>query len=75
MFQTNVLKNIKTHILCSIIFLKKIVPFLRYVKKYSTSGQDADDNVTWQMCTGYWISEATNTLLEYEYVLIVASPQ
>jgi len=29
MFQTNVVEKIKTHILCSITFLPKILPFMR----------------------------------------------
>jgi hypothetical protein len=33
MLQTKVLEEIKTHVLCSVTFLPKIVPFMRYVKK------------------------------------------
>ena len=31
-FQTKVTQKIKTHILCSIIFFSKIVPFMKYEK-------------------------------------------
>jgi len=56
-------------------FSSKIAPFLRYAKKYSTTGQDADADISPQMRTGCWVSRATNTLSEYEYVFIVALPQ
>jgi len=45
MFETNVVEKIKTHIVCSIIFFLKTLPFVRYVEKYSTAGQATDDNI------------------------------
>jgi len=29
MFQTKIVEKVKTHILCSVTFLKKIIPFMR----------------------------------------------
>jgi len=51
-FQTKLVETIKTHILCSIIFFPKIVPFTRWdnVEKYCRSVQDTDDNIA---RTGY----------------------
>ena len=58
MFQTKVVEKIKTDILCSVTFLKKIVPFLKKlcllwsnVKKYCRAGQPTDDS----MVHAYWM--------------------
>jgi len=44
MFQTKSVKKIKTHVLCSIDFFRKIIPFMRQVEKYGTVTQATDDN-------------------------------
>jgi len=43
MFQTNVVGNIKTHILCSIIFSRKPCRLWASVEKYGRTGQATDD--------------------------------
>jgi hypothetical protein len=43
-FQTKVVEKIKTHILCSIIFSPKIVPFLDNVEKYGRTRHATYDN-------------------------------
>jgi hypothetical protein len=60
MFETNVVEKIKTPILCSITFFL-IMPFMRYVKKYGTAGQAADDNRIRRMRFACWISKAKHT--------------
>jgi len=50
MFQTKAVEKIKTHILCSVTFFSKIVPFIRYVEKYYRSGQATDENVVHVHC-------------------------
>jgi hypothetical protein len=62
MFQTKVVEKIKTHILCSITFFPKIVPFMRYVEKYGTASQATDDNIIRRMRFAYWITKATDTV-------------
>jgi len=49
-FQTEVVEEIKTHILCSItfFFLSKIMPF--NVAKYCRAGQVTDDNMANAHC-------------------------
>jgi len=47
MSHIKIVEKIKIHILCSItffLFLSKIVPFIRYVRKYRTAGQATNDN-------------------------------
>jgi len=43
MFQTDV-EKIKTHILCSIFFLRKLCLFLDNLEKYCTAGKVTDDS-------------------------------
>jgi len=38
-------EKIKTHILCSVTFLSKIVPFMNTVKTYFITEQAPDDNM------------------------------
>ena len=73
MFQTEIVEEIKIHILYSTIFFSKIFPFMRYVEKYFWAGQATDDNMahayclldTWGykhtliMCNTYFFSTAT----------------
>ena len=51
MFQTNVVQKIKTHILCSVTFFPKIVPFMRYCgKNIVRAGEATDDNMAHAHC-------------------------
>jgi hypothetical protein len=43
----------------------KIVPFMRYVKKYGTARHTTDDNIIRRMHFAYWITKATDTHSEY----------
>ena len=73
MFQTNV-KQIKTHILCSITFFRKSCRLWGNVERYGTARQATDDNIIPRMRFTYWIAKATDTHSEYE-ILIVFSQQ
>jgi hypothetical protein len=42
------------------IFFPKIVPFVRYVKKYGTAGQATGDNIIRRMRFACWITKATD---------------
>jgi hypothetical protein len=51
MFQTKVIKDIKTHVLCSTFFFIKSCSLWDNVEKYYTAGQAADDNMAHVNCT------------------------
>jgi hypothetical protein len=73
-FQTFV-ENIKTHILRSINFFPKIVPFfLDNVEKIGRARQAQGDNIIRRMRFACWIIKATDT--HWEYVIMFAfTPQ
>jgi hypothetical protein len=50
MFQTEAVEKIKTHILCSITCLSKIVPFIRKFEKKLYSRHATDDNMAHVHC-------------------------
>jgi len=50
MFKAKIVEEIKTHILCSVTFFKKILPLKDNVEKYSTAGQATDDNMANAHC-------------------------
>ena len=50
MFQTKVVEKIKTHILCSIPFLRKSYRLWDNVEKYCRAGQATDDNMAHALC-------------------------
>jgi len=50
MFQTKVVEKIKSHILCSVIFLRKSCCLWDNVEKYCTAGQATDDNMARALC-------------------------
>jgi len=58
MFQTKAVEKIKTHILYSVTFLKKIVQFMRYCAKNMV---EPDRPQIWRMCIACWIPKATDT--------------
>ena len=37
-----------------------------------TVGQATDENITWRMHVACWITKATNTRSDYEYLLLFA---
>ena len=59
--QTKVVKEIRTHILCSITFFFLILPLWDNLEKYCTAGEATDDNI-WRMRIACWIPKATDTL-------------
>ena len=69
MFQTKVIKKIKTHILCSITFYRKSYRLWDNVEKYCRAGQTTDDMMR-AHCS--WTHKATNTLSEY--VILITLP-
>jgi hypothetical protein len=71
MFQTKVVKKIKTHILCSITFFRKSCRLWDNVEKYvATARQATDDNRIRRMRFAWWITKATDTY--WEYVILIA---
>jgi hypothetical protein len=57
MLQTEVAEKIKTHVLCSVNLVPKIMPFMRYVEKYGTAGQATDDNTIRRTRFPCWINQ------------------
>jgi hypothetical protein len=50
LFQTNILEEIKTHVLCSVRFFRKSCRVWDNVKKYNTAGQVTDDDMAHAQC-------------------------
>ena len=59
MFQTKVVEEIKTHILCSVTFFSKIVPFVRYVENIVERGRP--QMAIRRIRIACWIPKATET--------------
>jgi hypothetical protein len=55
MFQTKLVKKIKTHILCSVTFSRKFCRLWDNVEKYGRAGQATDDNIIRRMRIACWI--------------------
>jgi len=71
MSQTEVVQNIKTHILCSVVFSPENRAVYEIMwKKCCTVGQATDDNKIRRMRFACWIPKATNA--HSEYVILVA---
>ena len=60
MFQTTVVKKIKTHFLCSVNSSRprKLCPLWDKEEKYGTAGQATDDNIIRCMRFACWITKA-----------------
>jgi hypothetical protein len=70
MFQIKVVGEIKTHILCPIIFLNSIV----YEKMWKNTVEPDRPHVTiWHMIIACWIPKATNT--QSKYSILIAFPR
>jgi hypothetical protein len=69
MFQTKVVEEIKTHILCLITFFRKSCRLWDNAEKYSSSGQ-ITDNIIRRMRFACWITTATDTHLEYVILFV-----
>jgi hypothetical protein len=75
MFQTEVVEEIKTHILCSVTFLQKLCHLWDYVEKYHRARWATDDNIIWCMHFACWANKATDTHSECVIVLIALPRQ
>jgi len=71
MFQTKVVEKIKTHILCSVTFISKIVPFWDNVEKYGRAGQTTDDSMAHALC----VLDKKGYRHNSEYVILIAFPK
>jgi len=65
MFQTKVVDDIRTLILCSVTFSWKSCCFWHNVEKYGRARQATGDNIMWWLSITYWITKATDTHSEY----------
>jgi hypothetical protein len=61
-FQTKFVKKVKTHILCSVIFLQKLRHLLNNVEKYCRDGWATDDTIIW--CIHFACCLLVNTVRE-----------
>jgi len=50
MFRTIVVEKINRHILCSVTFFSKIMPFIKNVEKYYRARQATDENMAHAHC-------------------------
>jgi len=66
-------EKFKTHILCSATFSENRPVYEIMWKKYCTAGQAGDDTITRGMRFACWITDVTDTHLEY--VKLVAFPR
>jgi len=86
MFQTKVVEKTKTHILCSVIFPRKIVPFFFEIMWKNFVQPGRPQMTIWRMRIACWITKATDTHTHThshthslththsEYVTLIASP-
>jgi hypothetical protein len=72
MFQTQVVENFKTHILCSVTFFQKSCHLKEYADTSCRARQVTDDNihVIWHSHFACWISKPAGT--HSEYVIFIA---
>jgi hypothetical protein len=70
MFQTKVVQQTKTHILCSIFFSKKFA--VHEIMWKNTGESDRPQITMWCMCTACWILNDTNALSSQ--VILIAFP-
>jgi hypothetical protein len=69
---SKVVEKIETHILCSIIFFRKLCRFWNNFEKYVTTGETTADSKIQRVCFSCWIPKATNT--HSKYVIVIALP-
>jgi hypothetical protein len=67
-----VVQKIKTHILRSITFSRKLCPLSDNVEKYVGARHATDGNITRFMRFACWITKATDT--HSEYVMLITFP-
>jgi hypothetical protein len=71
MFQTNIVENIKTHILCSITFSPENNAVIENVEKYCKAGQATDGNMAHAHCM---LDNKGFRYTHSEYVIFTAFP-
>ena len=59
--QIKFVEKIKTHILCSVTFFSKIMPFMRSCEKYCRYKEATGSNRVYRMRCTYYITKATHT--------------
>jgi hypothetical protein len=74
MFQTKLVDKIKTHILCSAIFSRKLYRLWDNVEKYGRAGQATDDKVIRRRKSAICLQDnyGKNTDTPLEYLIIIA---
>ena len=72
-FETNFVEKIKTHILCSVIFFRKLYRLWDNVEKYLESGKS--QLTIWRRRISCCIPKATNTFSEYVIVIAFSLQQ
>jgi hypothetical protein len=73
MFQTKVVEEPQTHVLCSITFSRKSCRLRDNVEKYGGARQATVDNIIRRTRFECWITKATNR--NSQYVIIIAFPR
>jgi hypothetical protein len=74
MFHTNVVQEIKTHVLCSIIFCSKIRAVYEIVWK-NTVGRVRPQMTIWRMRIACCITKPTHTHTKYAILIVFPLPQ
>jgi len=69
-FQTNLVEQIKTHILCSVTFFRKSCHVWDNVEK-NVVEPDSPKMTIWRMRIACWITKAKNTHSEYLILIIL----
>ena len=72
MFQTAVVENIKTHILCSVTFFLENRAVYYEIMWKNTVQRGRPQITIWRMRSAFWVPKATNT--HSEYVILTAFP-
>jgi hypothetical protein len=76
MFQTKVVETVKTHILYSTTFFRKLCRLCDNLEKYDgRTRQATDDNIIRRMRFACWITKATDTHSEYVIATAFAKQQ
>jgi hypothetical protein len=70
MFQTKVVGKIRTHMLGSITFPRKLCRLRDNVEKLGRAGRGTDDNIIRRMRCACWVTKATN--IHSECVILTA---
>ena len=73
MFRTQLVKKIKTHILCSVAIFRNSCRLKDNLEKYGTAGQATNENIRRRMHFAFGLSKATQA--QSEYVIHIAIPR